>query len=268
MNKKISSERIALMMVLILLGTIVASIFLASTSIVLAGDKGTFGKAQDINLYNLTTWQGVSNITDTAADNLNKTVTNATDIKNVWVCNNYTYLFARVDVAENFSTNNFTIQLYIEDAVQKRAGNDTLLYPNDGITTNDINATFLFSYWSNGTFARYNFTGGQWTFDQALTNATTQGAFNWTQNSFVMMIQLSYLSSNGTVATGNSFKFDVYTGWSTDGKNWYAADYLDFAKYTLTGTIIPEFPSLALMFALLLLTSSALVITKKSKLLR
>jgi len=265
MNKKISSERIALMMVLILLATAI------STRIVLGGTPVSLGKNQTINLYDLTTWQGVANITDTIGDNLNGTVTNVTDIKNVWMCNNYTYLFVRVDVGDTLANNNFTIDLYIEDANHTKAGNDTLLITNQGIAKDDINATFLFHCISNGTiatFSRYNWTGTQWAADQTITNSTTQGAINWTANSFVMMIRLNLLSSSGTVNSTNSFKFNIYTAWCWNLTTWYAGDYLDYGTYTLTGSIIPEFPSLALMFTLLLLTGSALVIAKKSKLLR
>jgi len=262
MDRKKLSEKIMLMFVVVLLATVMLA------NVVSAGtDKGALGKEKTINLYDLTTWTAdIANVTDVSADHKNSTVTNATDIMNVWMCNNYTYLFVRVDVNDTFAITgyNFSLQLYVEDAVKTKAGNDTLLYTNEGLSTNDVNATFLFSAWStNNTFARYNWTGTQWAFDQALTNATTQGAFNWTAKSFVMMIHLSLLSSNGTIATGNYFKFDVYTALTVDGTAWFATDCLDFVKYTLTGVVIPEFPSLALILALTLLTGSSIVAARK-----
>ncbi len=265
MNKKIFSERMAQMLVLILMATAV------SANIVLAGDKGSLGEEKTIDIYDLTTWQDVENITDTIGDNLNNTVTNVTDIQNVWMCNNYTYLFVRVDTNATFANNNFTINLYIEDANHTKAGNDTLLLTNAGIDKNDVNATFLFHCISNGTiatFSRYNWTGTQWAADQQITNATTQGAVNWTENSFVMMIHLNLLSSTGSVNSTNSFKFEIYTAWCLNLTTWYAADYLDYATYTLTGEVIPEFTNLALMLVLVLITGFAIVATKKLKLPR
>ena len=259
-------KKIGFMMMTLLLLTTALTI-----NLVLAGgtNKGDLGTAQTIDIYDLSTWDGVENITDATEDNLNQTVTNVTDITNVWMCNNYTYLFVRVDVAENFTdfTGNFAIQLYVEDANGTVAGNDTLLYTNaPDIEKNDINATYLFSVWSNGTFYRYNFSDTEWTMDVNLTD-TAAADFNWTRNSFVMMINLTLLSSTGEIYTGNSFKFEVFTAFE-DESGWLVADYLDYGTYTITGEVIPEFPNVFLMTMLLFFAGFLLAATKKLKLFR
>jgi len=256
-------KKIGFMMMTLLLLTTALTI-----NLVLAGgtNKGDLGTAQTIDIYDLSTWDGVENITDATEDNLNQTVTNVTDITNVWMCNNYTYLFVRVDVAENF-TGNFAIQLYVEDANGTVAGNDTLLYTNvSPLNKNDINATYLFSVWSNGTFYRYNFSDTEWTMDVNLTD-TAAADFNWTRNSFVMMINLTLLSSTGEIYTGNSFKFEVFTAFE-DESGWLVADYLDYGTYTITGEVIPEFPNVFLMTMLLFFAGFLLAATKKLKLFR
>ena len=257
-------KKIGFMMMTLLLLTTALTI-----NMVWAGDAGSLGTAQTIDIYDLSTWDGVENITDATEDNLNQTVTNVTDITNVWMCNNYTYLFVRVDVAENFTdfTGNFAIQLYVEDANGTVAGNDTLLYTNaPDIEKNDINATYLFSVWSNGTFYRYNFSDTEWTMDVNLTD-TAAADFNWTRNSFVMMINLTLLSSTGEIYTGNSFKFEVFTAFE-DESGWLVADYLDYGTYTITGEVIPEFPNVFLMTMLLFFAGFLLAATKKLKLFR
>ncbi len=259
-------KKIGFMMMILLLLTTALTI-----NLVLAGgtNKGDLGTAQTIDIYDLSTWDGVENITDAIDDSLNKTVTNVTEITNVWMCNNYTYLFVRVDVEENFTdfTGNFAIQLYVEDAANETAGNDTLLYTNaPDIEKNDINATYLFSVWSNGTFYRYNFSDTEWTMDVNLTD-TAAADFNWTRNSFVMMINLTLLSSTGEIYTGNSFKFEVFTAFE-DESGWLVADYLDYGTYTITGEVIPEFPNVFLMTMLLFFAGFLLAATKKLKLFR
>ncbi len=257
-------KKIGFMMMTLLLLTTALTI-----NIVWAGDAVSLAKEKTIDIYDLSTWDGVENITDATEDNLNQTVTNVTDITNVWMCNNYTYLFVRVDVAENFTdfTGNFAIQLYVEDANGTVAGNDTLLYTNaPDIEKNDINATYLFSVWSNGTFYRYNFSDTEWTMDVNLTD-TAAADFNWTRNSFVMMINLTLLSSTGKIYTGNSFKFEVFTAFE-DESGWLVADYLDYGTYTITGEVIPEFPNVFLMTMLLFFAGFLLAATKKLKLFR
>lgn len=235
-------------------------------NLVWAGDVVTLGTEKTIDISDLTGWADVENITDTAEDNLNQTITNMTDITNVWMCNNFTYLFVRVDVAVDFNTTkNFAIQLYIEDANGTVAGNDTLLYTNvSPLDKNDINATYLFSVWSNGTFYRYsyNLTDAKWTMDENLTDTN----FHCVNNSFIIMIDLTLLSSTGEIYTGNEFKFEIFTAYSSDGIEWFVADYLDYGIYTITGTVIPEFPSLVILMILLIFVGFLLTATKKMKL--
>ena len=233
-----------------------------SVNVAIAGDKGSFGYEKTINIYDLSTWEGVPSITDPVGDTVDEIQeANITDIKEVWICNNYTHLFIRVDVVGKLPAPNtapyFAMQLYIED-IAGRADEGTELFMDygHGVLQNDINASFLFSKWSQGGYCRFNYTGGTWTWDQDLNDPSTQGAVNWTVNgnSFVMMIYLGLLSSTGEVASGDSFKFEIFTIYSPDQTSWYAEDYLDFATYTLTGEVVPEFTGPAIILIILVST--------------
>jgi len=267
------SEKFALSIILL------ALIAGFSVNIVMAGDKGSFGHEKTIDIHDLSTWNGVPSITDSEGDIVDSGTpeANLTDIKEVWICNNYTYLFVRIDVVGELSPPGtapyFAIQLYTED-VKHKADNSTKLfmdYANGPITENDINASFLFSKWSQGGYCRFNYSSATsaWKWDQDLTDPETQGAYNWTVNghSFVMMIHLELLSSTGKVNSGDSFKFDIFTIYSPDGNSWYAEDYLDFATYSLTGDVIPEFATLIILLLTLISTTTFVVFAKKRKLI-
>ena len=191
------------------------------------------------------------------------------DILNVWICNNYTHLFVRVDVAGGLPAPDvlpyFAMQLYVEDTNHTALNSTSLMYTNGPIVENDINASFFFAKWSDGGFGRKYWTGSDWG-----GWVDNPGAVNWTVGgkSFVFAIYLPHLSSTGSLSTDDTFKFEVYTIWSPDGSNWFAQDYLDFATYTLTGPVVPEFPSLIIILLVTPIIAIAIIAAKKRRLLK
>lgn len=267
MGNKISLGMVLATLMLILL------ISVTTTPLVSAGDKGSFGYEKTIDVFDVTTWAGVPNATDVAGDHVSsgQVGSDICDILKVAICNNFTHLFVRIDVAGALpeptppASTSFAMQLYVEDAAHVETGGTTFFYTDAG--PSNISVYYLFSKWSNGGYAAFHWDGTTpWAWDYDLTDPATQGQYNWTVggNSFAFSIYLPLLYSTGAPTSGDSFKFEILTVWSPDGgPTWIAQDFLDYGTYTLTGAVIPEFPSLAILLITMFIVAIAVVATKK-----
>lgn len=177
-------------------------------------------------------WNSVNNASDNTGDCFS--TNNMTDIERVWVCNNSTYLFIRIDnVKGSLSGWNtepkfagiITIQDLASSSSQPTYDHAYYQRPTGS------ESAYAVGRWNNDVFVRYNTTGSKWNYVDSPSGACME--WNTNQGMIEMRVPLSALSSTGSVSAGKTVEIVIELTHHNQGYNLWFDDDLIFITYTI-----------------------------------
>jgi len=185
-------------------------------------------------------WDNVPYYLDKTGDSVSGS--SMTDIKRVYVSNDATNIYVRIDNAggtlSGYNTEpKFAMMVYSEDY------NHNPSTPSLGTGyfggTLDRPMQYLVARWSDSTtFSRFKVVNGAWTFDSAITGVTAP-QWDTTTGRMEMVIPISALTSSGSVGQGTYANFNVALAYHNAGTNTWTDDDILPIHYRLTTSGVP-----------------------------
>ncbi len=177
-------------------------------------------------------WNSVNNASDNTGDCLS--TNNMTDIKRVWVCNNSTFLFIRIDNVKGTLSGweaepGFAGIITIEDLASSSSQPtyDHAYYQRPS----GSESAYAVGRWNNGSFSRFNTTGTSWSYVDSPSGACME--WNTNEGMIEMRVPLSCISSTGSVSAGKTVEIVIELAYHNQGYNLWFDDDLIFISYTI-----------------------------------